>query len=835
MIKANTNKPMFITVVMMTAGLLSGGTPSHAQGQQDLAALEEVLVTGSRVAGRTATEAPVPVDVISGDDLARSGFTELGQALQTSAPSFNFSRTQISDGSDLYRPATLRGMQPDQTLVLINSKRRHTQAIFALSGTVGEGAAGTDMNAIPLIALQSVEVLRDGAAAQYGSDAIAGVINLKLKETTDVTTGYIQWGETTEGDGDAVNFGINSGFELGTQGGFINLSLEYRDADRTNRAERDTGGPDPVSSDVRWHQGDPETEFTSFFFNAMLPVGAGQLYSFGGYSNRTALGSGFYRDFNRVERNVPQVYPNGFLPNIDNEADDYSTAIGYRQDLFDEWKIDVSGIYGKNGYEFTSRNTINSSIAAQYLAENPAASDADIAANAGPTSGFSGGFDFEQITFNVDISGSIDWNNEPFYIAFGAEYRQEDYEIIAGSLASYSCGRDDGDILYPSVIDGVTPADCGFQAYPGLRPEAAGSSDRDSYALYVDVERNITENWLTGLAVRFEDFDTAGSETVGKLATRYEFNENLAVRAAVATGFRAPSLQQVGYTAFTTSIGENGLTQSFTASAGSAFPAALGVKQLEIETSESVSAGVVWNLFDNVTVTLDAYSIKVDDRITLGGFLGADDLVGNQAALDALAASGVEQANFFSNAIDTTTRGVDLIVTYDTELAGGDLSVVFAGNHNNTTVDDINAPTGVPEAIAFSPISESFITDGQPQNRATLTFDWNLNPFRSVLRLNYFGETEVDYFAGNHIPVPNTLPTSVVESAVLVDLDLSYTVNDYLVFTLGANNIFDETPDELDNNEVLDIITNGAMRYPLRAVPFGFNGASYYLKMNFNF
>jgi len=832
-------KPNFLcySIALISGSLANGLLSNSALAATEPSVIEEVVTIGTRVAGRTATEATVPIDIIQVDALKKNGFTELGQALQTTAPSFNFSRTQVSDGSDIFRPATLRGLQPDQTLVLVNGKRRHTQSIFSLAGTVGEGAAGTDMNAIPLTALQTVEVLRDGAAAQYGSDAIAGVINLKLKQTTGETTGFVQWGETTEGDGEALTVGLNTGFDLGNDGGFLNLSLEYRDADETNRAQKDIGGPDPISSSVRWHQGDAETEFETIFYNAMIPIGSkAELYSFGGYSNRTALGSGFYRDFNRVERNVPQVYPNGFLPHIDNEAEDISFALGLRYELNDDWKMDASVAYGENTYDFDSRNTINSSIAAEYLFNNPGATDMDIAANSGPKSGYSGGFEFDQTTFNLDFSGSIDiGTSEPLYVAFGAEYRDDSYQINPGELASYSCGATDSGV-FPSVIDGMTTTDCGFQAYPGLRPEAATDEDRSSNALYVDLEKNLSEAWLIGAAVRYEDYDEAGNETTGKLSSRYDFTDSFAIRGAIATGFRAPSLQQSAYTAFTTTIDSSGsLAQSFTAAAGSALPSALGVSNLELETSESISLGFVWKPTDSVTLTVDGYSIEIQDRITLGGFLTAADLAFNPAAAAALTATGVAQGNFFSNAVDTTTDGVDIIVTYDTEFVEGDLSVTLAANFNDTDIDDIHAPTGIAEGVAFSSVSAAFMEGGQPRQRGTLTFDWSKNALNALLRLNYFGETEVDYFAANHIFIPGTDATSVVESAVLVDLNVSYAFTDNLTVSVGGNNIFDETPDELDSNEVLDIISNNAMRYPLRAVPYGFNGASYYLKVAFNF
>lgn len=811
--------------------------------------VERISVLGSRVSTRVITDSAVPVDIITADDLTKSGFTELGQSLQASAPSFNFSRTQVSDGSDLFRPATLRGLQPDQTLVLVNGKRRHNQAIFGLNGTVGAGSAGTDMNAIPLIALKDVQVLRDGAAAQYGSDAIAGVINLSLRDSTDKTTGYIQKGGTTEGDGDGYSFGLNTGFEI-AEDGFINLSLEYRDTDGTNRAQPDTGGsstiaPGTLSDTVRWGQGNSESEFTSFFYNAMIPVADYELYSFGGYSNRTALGNGFYRDFNRAGRNVPQVYPDGFLPRIDNEAEDTSFSIGLRGDINDDWVFDISSVYGENSYDFDSKNSINASYAAEYLSNNPSALDADIAANSGPTSGYSGGFRFDQLTFNVDISGSIDiGHSDDLYIAFGAEYREENYEIVAGELASYSCGASNSDSSFPSVIDAAEFAECGFQAYPGLRPDAAGKNDRNSYALYLDMETQITESWLVGTALRYEDFSDAGDDLVGKLSTRYEVTDDFALRGAIATGFRAPSLQQSAYTAFTTNLNSAGdLEQSFTANAGSPFPSSLGVDSLTLETSESISFGAVLDITDEVTLTVDAYHIKIEDRINLASFLkeadlntylDADDAI---VAVAALNATGALQANYFSNAINSTTKGIDLILTYKTEINDGDFGATLAANINETKIDSVNAPEGIPENIALDDLQRSFLTDGQPQERATFTVDYAKNDWSTLVRANYFGETDVDYFGNNHIDLDSSFfkPTSTVESAVLIDVNVNYQINDNLNVSFTVNNVFDVTPDELGEDEVLDAITNGAFKYPVRALPYGFDGTTYSAKLNFSF
>ncbi|WP_394392101.1 TonB-dependent receptor plug domain-containing protein [Shewanella woodyi] len=834
-------------------GIALGSTSVAVQAADEASAEQEVetiSILGTRVSNRTATESAVPVDIISAESLTRGGFTELGQSLQASVPSFNFSRTQVSDGSDLFRPATLRGLQPDQTLVLINGKRRHNQAIFGLNGTVGAGAAGTDMNAIPLIALKDVQVLRDGAAAQYGSDAIAGVINLSLRDSTDVTSGYIQGGSTGEGDGDNYSLGLNTGFDLGDDGGFINLSFEYRDADGTNRAQRDMGGSSTVpkgsalSDEVRWSQGNADSEFKSMFYNAMMPAGEFELYSFGGYSNRTALGNGFWRNFDEAAKVVPQVYPDGFLPRIFNEAQDTSIAAGLRGDINDDWQFDLSAVYGQNRYDFDSRNSINASYAAEYKANNPSATDAEIAANSGPTSGYSGGFRFDQTTLNVDISGVVDtgWDS-PIYVAFGSEYRSENYEIVAGELASYSCGSSNANNSFPSVMDPEVFASCGFQAYPGLRPDAAGEADRSSYAFYLDLETNLLDDWMLGAALRFEDFSDSGNDLVGKLSSRFDVTDSFAIRGAVSTGFRAPSLQQSAYTAYTTNLGPGGvLSSSFTATAGSDFPSALGVDNLKLETSKNLSLGFVLNATDDLSVTLDAYRIEIEDRITLGSLLSAEDVSFSSEAVAALAATGAEQANYFSNSVNSTTQGVDLIVTHQAELFGGDLNTTFAGNLNETKIDSVNAPEGIPEDVALDKLQRSFLTDGQPKERATLTFDYSKNDWQAMVRANYFGETDVTYFGNEHIGLPGFLsptgsfkPTSTVEAAVLVDINLEYHFTDSLSVSAGVNNIFDVTPDELGADEPLDFITNQAFQYPVRALPYGFDGITYTAKVNFTF
>lgn len=849
MIKSFKASTLSVAITLALGSATAVANAAQTPAKDTAKDVEKISVLGSRVSSRTATESTAPVDIIDASSLTKGGFTELGQSLQATAPSFNFSRTQVSDGSDLFRPATLRGLQPDQTLVLVNGKRRHNQAIFGLNGTVGAGAAGTDMNAIPLTALSDVQVLRDGAAAQYGSDAIAGVINLSLKSSTGETTGFIQAGSTSEGDGDDITIGLNRGFDLGDDGGFINLSLEARDYSGTNRAQPDTGGSSTIakgtlSDTVRWGQGNAESEFTTVFYNAMLPMGDSELYSFGGISNRTALGNGFFRNFDEAAKNVQQVYADGFLPRIDNEAQDISLSLGLRGDITSDWTYDVSAVYGENEYDFTSRNTINASYAAEYVANNPTASDSDIAANAGPTSGYSGGFRFDQFTVNADIAGSIELSNDlELFVSYGAEYRKENYQIVAGEVASYACGLSNSSSSFPSVIDPDTFAGCGFQAYPGLRPDAANKQDRNSVAVYIDLETQLTEKWLVGAAARYEDFSDAGDDIIGKLSSRYEVTDDFSIRGAISSGFRAPSLQQSAYTAFTTNLGPGGvLSPSFTATAGADFPSALGVDGLKLETSENLSLGFVFDATDDLTITLDAYRIAMKDRITLGSLLSPDDVAFSPAAVAALNATGADQANYFSNSVDLTTSGVDLIVTYSTDVGEGKLDVTFAGNVNDTDIDRVNSPQGIPSTVALDDLQRSFLTDGQPHERATLTFDYSQNNWNAMVKANYFGETDITYFGNDHIGLPDFLsptgsfkPTSVVESAVLIDINVDYTLSENFTLSVGINNLFDETPDELGSDEALDFITNQAFKYPVRAVPYGFDGMSYYARLGFKF
>lgn len=813
---------------------------------------ETVIVTGTRVRGRTINDTAVPVDLITSEVIEESGASEVGELLQKLAPSFNFSRTTVSDGTDIIRPATLRGLGPDQVLILVNGKRRHSQAWVNIQQTIGRGSAGTDINAIPVAAIEHIEVLRDGAAAQYGSDAIAGVINIILKGGGAGTTLSGKWGETKEGDGQVNQVSANSTINIG-DASYLNVTAEFRDRDATNRA-----GISNRKDRVIMRLGDSSSENKYLFFNGE----AGIAYFFGGVSSRTGQSGGFYRFEDRADRNVPQVYSDGFLPLQNTSVDDTSLAFGVRDFIGQSWEYDLSAVYGKNEYGFVASNSINASIAAQYVANNPGASDADIAANSGPTRADSGGIDFSQVTYNFDLSSPLDWGlNDDVYLSMGLEYREEDYGINAGELVSYSCGYTGGtNNPFPSVIDPNVVAACGIQGFPGYSPAIAASSqrERDNYAAYIDMETNLTDNFLLGVAARYEDFSDAGDATTGKISARWDMTDTFAMRGAVSTGFRAPSLAQRAFTTVFTDVDGTELSQTFQAPEGSAFASAYGVDQLEHESSENASIGFVYDPGNGLNISLDAYKIDIEDRIVLGGGLNGQNAdangnpVINQAAIDFLNANGYDRGQFFSNAIDTETVGADLVLTYDQQTENyGQFTYTWLSHYNRTEVQQINAPQGVLPETLFSKAQVDNIETGQPRQRLLLGLDWSINNWSTSLKLNRYGKVETSYFTCQGLGIPTQNPDvcngalgidpspSVSSSAKwITDLEVRYDFDSGVRFTIGGNNILDEYPDKLSDNAAPRFISDspefGNYIYPWESTPFGINGAFYYVKLDYS-
>lgn len=826
-------------IACMVAMAAAYGMPTVANAQP-AGEIEEVVTIGTRVPGRTATETSVPIDVINQNALQQSGEIELGAVLQKMAPSFNYSRTTVGDGTDLMRPATLRGMGPDQVLVLVNGKRRHNQAWIHTQEQIGKGNGGTDLNAIPMAALQRVEVLRDGAAAQYGSDAIAGVINLELKEDTEGGVISVKYGETSEGDGEQTFVSANGG--LGNEQFYLNATAEWSEIGNTDRADPVSGTGFPqLDGQTLMRIGNAEQDGYAVWLNSGFYLNEdSKIYAFGGISKREGESGGFFRYPNQADRSVPQVYPNGFLPLITTETEDKSLSVGWETKLNDTWSLDASVAWGENVFSFGAKDSINASIAGEYLQNNPGATDAMIAANAGPRSGDSGSLTFEQTTYNIDLSGEMDFfTGQPLYIATGVEYRDEEFSLGKGDFASYSCGSSATSKDVPSVINPATLANCGFQAFPGYSPRNVSESKRDrhSFAVYVDVENDITEDWTLAAAARYEDYSDAGDSTTGKISTRYQLTDNFALRGALSTGFRAPSLAQQGYTSIITGISSTGfLEQTLTASEGTAIPVAYGVSELKHETSVSYSAGFVWQATDTIDLTVDIYRVEVDDRIALGGAL---DGTGNPAAQAALAAEGVNSAQFYSNAIDTTTDGLDLVATWALVEEGdwGSLDLTFLLHRNKTDIDSINTPAGTTSDQIFNKAQQDRIETGQPREREMLAFDWAKNQLSATLRFNRYGETKTSFWTwgnfGGGGPIDETeIKTS---SAILTDLEMRYDFDGGLRVSLGANNLFDEQPDEIDNQSFSRVITNGSFKYPWESTPYGTDGAFYYGRIDYNF
>lgn len=831
-------KPLALAVMMpiMATGLNAYANEEEANKQYEL---EEVVTVGTRVAGRTATETPVPVDVINSDAIARAGATETGALLQKLAPSFNFSRTTVSDGTDIVRPATLRGLGPDQVLVLINGKRRHSQAQINIQQTVGRGSSGTDINSIPTSAIERIEVLRDGAAAQYGSDAIAGVINIILKSQTETTDLGLHWGTTKENDGDSTTLSANTGFEIGN-GGFVNLTVEKRDRDSTNRANGDNRFAD---NRVTMRIGDAESENEYFHFNSMLPMGEGELYAFGGLSRREGISGGFYR-FADSSRSVNAIFPEGFLPLQTTRVEDDSLSVGYRMPLNNEWNLDASYTYGKNEFENGTKQSVNVSLGANS-----------------PTSADNGAIIFEQKTFNLDVAGEMQVGlPDTLYVAGGIEYRDENYEINEGDFVSYAYGPTDDFSLNIYAPDAPTElAPSGMQAYPGFRPEVTTSESRDNYALYLDAETNLTDDLMIATAVRYEDYSDVGANTTGKFSFRYDVVEDFAIRGAVSSGFRAPGLNQRAFTSLFTNLGPNGLAQTLHAPEGSDVALSLGVDELKEETSFNTSLGFVWN-WQDLTLTVDAYYIEIDDRIVLSGNIVPEDnsgaacaVVGSCPIREALDPLGYAQTQFFTNAIDTKTKGIDFVADYGMDLEEwGNLVVTSVIHYNKTEVESINSPAGIAESMIFDQAQVDLTETGQPRQRFSLSMAWNKGNWDANLRFNRYGKIKTSYFTesltgdvvidadgdGNDDFIDNARK---VDGVWVADLDLSYAFDNGLRVTVGAENLFDEYPDELNTAAdgtpltVPGLITGGSFGYPWEASPFGINGRFMYARFNYSF
>ncbi|MGO4262773.1 TonB-dependent receptor plug domain-containing protein [Lysobacter sp. TAB13] len=825
-----------LALAVAAAMAASALVPAYAQdaaapapATREATTLDAVQVTGSRARGRAAEDTAAPVDVIGKEELTATGATEIGQILQMLEPSFNFSRTFVSDGTDILRPATLRSLGPDQVLVLVNGKRRHQQALVNVQQTIGRGSAGTDINAIPLSAIERIEVLRDGAAAQYGSDAISGVINIILKKQTEETQLSFQAGKYYAGDGANYQGSVNTGVKLGDDGGFLNLSLEYRDRAETNRAGPDSLRVSPPR--VTQRLGDADATDAYFWFNGGLPVGKGELYWFGGLSKRKGDSSGFFRSPGD-NRTVPTLYPNGFLPNILTKVDDTSLAVGYKAPINDNWDWDISINRGRNKFGFEESNSVNVSW---WYEPKPGGG---IYAQS-PTKADTGTLQADQTTFNLDFRGTLQgFNSHPLYLGTGVEYRKDEYKITPGAPVTYTYGRNN-DRTIPILGQAGETAQPGMQGFPGFSPNEAVDDGRHNYAVYLDAETNLTDRFLLGGAVRYEDYSDFGNTTTGKLSARFDATEQFAIRGTVSTGFRAPGVQQLFYSQRSTNLNAAGvLTDTLTARQDSAVTRAFGIEPLKEETSKSGSIGFVLKPNDRFSVTLDVFRIDIDDRIIFSSNIQPESVGNNgqpcapgngncpiRAILDPI---GVGQVLFFTNAIDTRTTGIDLVANHNTEFAGGSkLNLTALVHFNKTEVKDRRSQSAIlPPNVLFDDTQVTLIEKGQPRQHHVLQGVYEINKWEWTARANYYGPVTGEGFT------PGVKQTW--SGKWLADLAVRYKFTDKLSVSVGGNNIFDTYPDKWDPNTGAPFPQLG-FKYGWETLPFGMNGGSYYARIDYRF
>ena len=824
--------------------------------------IDAVVVVGTRSIGRRALQAPVPIEVVNREQLSLTGQSETGRVLQMLVPSFNFSSSTISDGTDALRPATLRGLGPDQTLVLVNGKRRHKSALLHVNTSVGRGTAGTDFNAIPSGAIERIEVLRDGAAAQYGSDAIAGVINIVLKDDVGTGNADIYCGQTYEGDGDTWNGNANYGMKVG-ESGFLNLTAEWRDRYRTNRAgltgERqydwvdvDPGRPadevletesddgtvteKPVWFDPREYTferqnfriGDADSTQKVGFYNFGLPLAEGlELYSFGGYSARQNNSAGFYRRANQASRTVTEIYPDGFLPEINTDIGDTSLALGmaWTHESTD-LNVDVSINHGLNTFDFLISNSLNAS----YGPSSPTSADA-------------GGFELSQTAFNLDVTYPLDYQASLINLAGGIEFRREGYGIHAGEPLSWiNAGL------------GVDGAASGIQVFPGFRPDNEVDESRTNIAGYADFESYLSgqpgAGLLVGAAVRGEQYSDFGATVTGKATARYDLTKQVAVRAAGSTGFRAPSLQQLYFNNISTQfkvdaddIDQDGNTEELIALEVGTFrndsdaAGALGIPELKEETAFNVSGGFVLKPLEKMWFTVDGFLIQIDDRIVLSGSFSADKI-------PALVAAGASSAQVFTNVAQTRTQGLDIaagyLLAFDNEsLLNLKVALTWA---DTEVVGDVDAPeilVGLEDTL-FPSQERSMIEEWQPNTRVNISADYIIGDLTIGGALRYFGSYTVQEGSGDD-PARQTYG-----GKWLTDIQSNYQLNQGLSLTIGANNLFDQMPDlnEIgqsragtlkDGTGHVIVDSPGVFTYSRRSAPFGFNGGLYYAKLSYRF
>ena len=813
----------------LTIGCVPAAWAGAAAAQEPPDTVFEVeeleVVVGSRAGVADPATLPVPVDIYGAEEIARLGEVDLGEVLGRIAPSFNSTRLSAGDGAALH-VATLRGLNGDQVLVLVNGKRRHGIAFAKLLAAAGQGTTGTDLRAIPVHAIKRIEVLREGAASQYGSDAIAGVINIVLKDDAGGVSAATFLGRTSRGDGMRLLTSANAGVALGD--GFLNVTMEVARQEVTNRAGAAPTcfGPDPSYGPCAdggkviqlQRNGEPDYRGAGFMANAAVPIGeTAEFYAFGGYSGREAVSDGLYRKADWVPRTVSYVYPDGFFPIEESDLADKSAVAGLRGDMGD-WSADLSLGYGHGRFAFAAANSINPSYAAEFLASNPGADGASIAANAGPRNTFSGGLNVRQWTLNADAARELEVGSTPAFLAVGGALGTDSYWMESGDRASWACGPSDTPGSYPAAHhqnDGSVYASCGIQGYPGYSPASASLSERDrnSVGAYADMELRASGGRTVSGALRFEHYTDAGSSLTGKLAGRVELGESgAALRAAVSTGFRAPRLPQRGFNTIGFVGGAEGLVSAGFLPEGDPIACTdFGACSLSHETSLSLTGGFVYSSDNGLLVTADYYRVSVADAIALTQSLNPSHGLRSGARFQG---RPVDAVAFWTNAIDTRTQGFDLVVNWrfrGMDWGAADLS---ASLHRNSTEITANRNENFIGAT-----QQTLIEESQPGRRIGVSAD--VRSARGVgarFSVNHIGSVTTPFIFEQNV---------TIDAAAIADLEVTFQVADRILVGVGANNLLDRLPNRLPDDAVAQLWT---MEYPSES-PYGVAGRIWYMRV----
>jgi iron complex outermembrane receptor protein len=837
--------------------------------------LNQVVLVGTRRAGRVKLETPVPVDVVNvAQATMPTGKMDLTAALNYAAPSLNYNKQTGSDGADHIDLATLRGLGPDQTLVLINGKRRHQTAFVAMFGTRGRGNSGTDLNAIPVSAIDRVEILRDGASAQYGSDAIAGVINLITKKSINQFTGnigyaayndnkYSTYKEKSLGqyvvpesalDGGTVNFGGNYGLPLGKKGGFINLSLDLLHSAKTFRQALDTSDllknseALPLNIYRRAH-GDGSLTSGGLFYNLETPLnGATTFYSFGGYNYKSSDAYAFTRNFSaRPERFVTDASGNlievpgiimttsdgekYFNPHIQTHIQDYSFAVGIKGVNKHGWDWDLSNNFGNNKFHFFGDKTFNASSG------DPNWNHFD-----------DGGFTFSQNTSNLNFSKELKGIAEGFNLAWGLESRYEKYTLFAGEEGSYA--------NYDPTGNKAT----GAQGFPGYQPSDEVKEDRTNQAGYIDVEMDVTQAFLIGAAVRLENYSDFGFTSNYKLASRLKLTDNFNLRGSVSTGFRAPSLQQINFSSTFTTVQGGTIAEVKIAPNTSPVTRAAGIPELKEENSLNASLGFTFRPLKELSLTVDGYWVRVKDRVVLSGQFSKDDNTLNPDLIAAMEQLHVAQAQFFANAVNTTNKGIDIVLEYSKKFGERSFKALFTGNFQDMKIDKINVPDPLNDtkdhrATFLSEREQAFILASAPKSKFGVNLEYGVRKLSVGARFTYFGEISLlgygdgeptdfnpEFQRGDlYAYIPADADNHAVKdlfdygSKFVTDVYLSYRVGKNVVLFAGVDNLFNEHPDLGINPQAKYWAFNNETGGPWDAVQMGGNGMRLFTRIAFNF